>query len=253
MTTRKRQRVLDLAARLTGTQTGSRQHCWVVGCKTPPGSASGDGLGRFCRRHLEHYRRHGDPLKGSYKASEIAPHKLAMKAWLTSNRDDAFVAAALFAIESEMLHSGVAVEPHRLRGLSTDAKARAVWARMRVKGRTSLEVLSAILAVAVRYGADYQRAKPEHRKVQIGKALNRLGGGKVKRWKVHDDAPSAVQTLRWFPASEGLVLRNLGERAERLAEFLIADRLMAELVNYSANHRDQAILRSLPFSGLEAK
>lgn len=252
MSTRRLKRKTDLVARLTTTKREGWQHCWIVGCKTPPGNASGDGLGRFCRKHLEHYRRHGDPLKGSYAASELAPHKLAAKGWLKTKSNDAFVAATIGAIEGEMLNAGPAIEPHRLRGLSADEKARAVWARLRERGRSSAEVLAAILAVAMRYATDYQRAKPEHRTVQIGKALNRLGGGKVKRWKIHHDgAAQKTQTLRWFPASEGLVLRKLGERAEQIAEFLIHDR-MAELTEYSAQKRQQDALRSLPFMGSDA-
>ena len=191
-------------------------------------------------------------MKGSYGASELAPYKLAAKAWLKRNSNDAFVAAAIGAIEGEMLNAGPAVEPHRLRGLSADDKARAVWARLRERGRSPAEVLAAVLAVAIRYATDYQRAKPEHRTVQIGKALNRLGGGKVKRWKLHHNGASqTTQTLRWFPASEGLVLRKLGERAEQIAEFLIHDR-MAELTEYIAQKRQQEALRSLPFMGGDA-
>lgn len=247
MNTRRLKRKTDLVARLTTTKIEGRQYCWVVGCKAPPGNASGAGLGRFCRKHLEHYRRHGDPLKGSYRASELAPHRLAAKAWLKINIDNPFVAAAINTIEGEMLNAGPAVEPYRLRGLSTDGKARAVWARMREKGRSPEEVLSAVLAIAMRYATDYQRAKPEHRTVQIGKTLNRLGGGTVKRWRVHHTgATETALTLRSFPASEGLVLRRLGERAERIAEFLIHDR-MSELIEFSAQNRYQAALRSLPF------
>lgn len=252
MSTRRLTRKSDLATRLSTTKPDGRQHCWVVGCKSPPGNASGEGLGRFCRKHLEHYRRHGDPLKGSYGAPELTPHRLAAEAWLEANRDNTFVAAAIGGIESEMLNAGPAVEPYRLRGLSAEQKAKAVWARIREKGRDPARVLAAVLAVAMRYAADYQRAKPEHRTVQIGKALNRLGGGRVKRWNLHHDgATQKVQTLRSFPASEGVVLRRLGERAERIAEFLIQDR-MSELTEQSAQHRERSALRSLPFSGDDA-
>lgn len=249
MTSRRQHRKTDIANRLANKKIDAVQHCWVVGCKTPSGNASGDGLGRFCRKHLEHYRRHGDPLKGSYGAREITPHRRAAKAWLKANNGDAFVAAALGGIDSAMTNSGPAIEPHRLRGLTTEQKASAVWARIREKGKRADDVLASVLAVAMRYAADYQRAKPEHRRVQIGKALNRIGGGKVKRWEVHGAAgQQKVQTLRWFPASEGGVLRALGEQAELIAEFLIHNR-MAELVDYSARHRERISLRTLPFAG----
>lgn len=252
MTTRRLTRKIDLANRLATTKPEGRQNCWVVGCQKPPGNASGDGLGRFCRRHLEHYRRHGDPLKGTYAARELVPHRRAAKAWLKAHKGDAFVAAAIGGIETEMLASGAAIEPYRLRGLSAEQRAKAVWARIREKGKDAIDVLASILSVAMRYASDYQRAKPEHRTVQVGKALNRLGGGKVKRWEVHrDGASQKVQTLRWFPASEGVVLRTLGGRAEQIAEFLIHDR-MSELVVFSAEYRERTTLRSLPFTGHDA-
>lgn len=252
MTTRRYNRKADLAIRLATTKPDGRHHCWVIGCVGAPGNASGEGLGRFCRKHLEHYRRHGDPLKGSYAARELMPHRRAAKAWLKANESDPFVVAAIGGIESEMLGAGPAVEPHRLRGLSNEQKAKAVWARIREKGKKAADVLVVVLAVAMRYAADYQRAKPEHRTVQVGKALNRLGGGKVKRWDVHNQGASkSVQTLRWFPASEGLVLRNLGQRAEKIAEFLFHDRI-TELVEFSAKHREHETLSSLPFHGSDA-
>lgn len=238
----------DLKQRLSTTAPHGRRECWVVGCKNPPGNTSGDGLGRFCRAHLEHYRRHGDPLKGSYKAAEVAPYRKAAAAWVKEHRHDVFVTAALGGVEAAMLGAGKAVEPNQLRGLTTEEKAKAVWARLREKGRKPDEVLSAVLGVATKYAADFQRAKPEHRTVQIGKALNRMGGGRVKRWKVeHPEAINGVLTLRWFPASEGLVLRELGQSAEKIAEFLIHDRI-AELIEFSAIRRQAEAMRSLPFS-----
>lgn len=245
---RRKRRRGDLKQRLASTVPHGRQECWVFGCKRPPGNASGDGLGRFCKPHLEHYRRHGDPLKGSYSAAETAPHRKAASAWIETHREDPFVAAALGGVEAAMLGAGKAIEPNQLRGLSTEEKARAVWARLREKGRKPREVLAAILGVAMRYAADYQRAKPEHRTVQIAKVLNRMGGGRVKRWRVdHPGAVDGVLTLRWFPSSEGLVLRELGQSAEKLAEFLIHDRI-GELVEFSAKRREEAAMRSLPFS-----
>lgn len=225
----------------------------MVGCTKPPGNASGDGLGRFCKAHLEHYRRHGDPLKGSYKAAQLAPHRKAAAAWIKENRTDPFAVAALGAVESLMLSAGKVIEPQNLRGVPTKDRARSIWARIRDRGRKPEEALAAILSVAICYAADYQRAKPEHRTVQIAKVLNRLGGGRVKRWPVHDpSAPNRTITLRWFPASEGLVLREIGEQAERAAEFLIHDR-MEQLIEYSAQYRQRLALTALPFTEQSSK
>lgn len=249
MSIRRQHRRYDLAQRLQRTRTDGRATCWVFGCKTPPGNASGKGLGRFCRTHLEHYRRHGDPLKGSYKAHEVAPHRVAARAWLEANSAHIHVSAALGGIEALMLGAGRAVEPRNLRGVSTADKARSVWGRLRDKGRSATDVLTAVLGVAMCYAADFQRAKPEHRQVQIAKVLSRMGGGQVKRWPDHHSSqPGHMITLRWFQSSEGLVLRELGQQAERVAEFLIHDK-MDELLRIGAARRHEAAMGSLPFLG----
>lgn len=159
-----------------------------------------------------------------------------------------YVVAALGGIESKMLTAGVAVEPRNLRGVSSAEKARSVWARLRDRGRRPDEVLAAILGVSMCYSADLQRAKPEHRRVQIGKALSRMGGGQVKRWADPVSREAGELVLRWFPSSEGLVLRKLGEEAERIAEFLIHDH-MDELLEFGAQQRHEQVMRSLQFMG----
>jgi hypothetical protein len=167
--------------------------------------------------HLEHYRRHGDPLKGSYKAAELAPFRKAAAAWVKEHRQDAFVTAALGGVEAAMLGAGKAIEPNQLRGLTTEAKAKAVWARMRERGRKPDEVLSAVLGVAMKYSADFQRAKPEHRTVQIGKVLNRMGGGRVKRWKVeHPDAVNGVPRCVGSRLLRGWCYESLVSQRSRL-------------------------------------
>lgn len=75
-----------------------------------------------------------------------------------------------------------------------------------------------------------------------------MGGGQVKRWPVYGASDGRVTTLKWFPSSEGLVLRELGEQAERVAEFLINDH-MAQLLRYGAQRRHDRALRSIPFLG----
>lgn len=247
LTNRRLHRRTNLKQRLRENVPHGRQHCWVLDCRMPPGNASGNGLGRFCKRHLEHFRRHGDPLKGSYRAAEIAPHRKAATAWIKQHSKDAFVVGALNALQTITRGAGRAIEPNQLRGRSPQEKANAVWARIRDKGRKPEIILSAILAVAMRYEADQQKAKLEHRRVQIGKALNRLGGGRVKRWNVeHPKSVNGVLTLRWFPSSEGLVLRELGGRAENATEFLIHERIK-ELLQFSAEYREKNSHSPLPF------
>ena len=217
----------DLAKRLTETRIEGRKRCWVVGCIEPPGNVSSDSLGRFCRRHLEHHRRHGDALKASYKAIQIRPCRTAARAWLKRYGEHLHVKAAVKRIEALMLTSGRTIAPNRLRGMSPKAKAQAVWARLREREVSAYEVLASILAVVICHEGDHQKATREYRQVQVAKVINRMAGGTVKRWPTHHTDPTLpkVKVLRWFPASEGLVLRKLGETAEVAAEFLVHDHI----------------------------
>ena len=76
----------------------------------------------------------------------------------------------------------------------------------------------------------------------MAKALSRMAGGEVKRWATHytDPALPKVKVLRWFPASEGLVLRELGKAAELAGDFIIQERMDALLTTYS-QQRNQGV------------
>lgn len=221
----------DLVRRLVETNHNVRSRCWVFQCPEPPGNASGKGLGRFCRRHLEHFRRHGDALKPSYSATKANPFRRAAAAWIKRNAADRFVQAAMKRIEGLMAGAGQAIAPRNLRGVNAEDKARSVWARLRNREAAATDILAAILGVAMCHAADPQRGKVEYLRVQIAKVLSRMAGGEVKRWPTHftDPALPKVTVLRWFPASEGLVLRELGKTAEVSAEFIIAERMEALL------------------------
>lgn len=230
--TMPRRRRDDLARRLVETNHNARIRCWVFQCPEPPGNASGRGLGRFCRKHLEHYRRHGDPLKESYNATKANPYRRAAATWLRRNAQDRFVQAALKRIEGLMIGAGQAIAPRNLRGVAAKDKARSVWARLRNREVAAKDILAAILGVAMCHAADTQRGRVEYLRVQIAKVLSRMAGGEVKRWPTHHTDPTLPKetVLRWFPASEGLVLRDLGKAAELAAEFIIHERMEALLV-----------------------
>ncbi len=55
------------------TVQDGRKGCWVFPCPNPAGRAVKGSLGRFCEEHGEAYRRHGSPLRPSYKAAETNP------------------------------------------------------------------------------------------------------------------------------------------------------------------------------------
>ena len=222
-----RKRIRDLETRLTETLSGHRRHCQVFGCPEPPGNALGNGLGRFCRKHLEHLRRHGDPLKTSYRAPRLKPYRDTAAAWIKANKDKPYVALALKRVEGLKASAGSAIPPRNLRGASAKDKARSVWGRLRNRDVSPEVILAAILGVAMCHEDDPQQGKVEYRRVQIAKVLSRMGGGEVKRWPTHFSDPALPKetVLRSFPASEGRVLRELGKTAETAADFLLQDHI----------------------------
>lgn len=234
----------EIAVRLRKVRPDKPRRCWVFECPNPPGNASNNGLGRYCRKHLEHLRRHGDPLKPSYTAAQVAPYRAAAEAWIAANSGDRWVKHALGKIGGLMRNAGRSVEVRDLRGLSTAQKAGATWARMRDRDVSPTNILAAVLGIAMTHEADHQKGKKEFRQVQIGKALNRMAGGQIKRWPTHSTDPGLrkERVLRWFPASEGLVLRLLGKQAENAAEFLIPDRV-EKLLEFSAKWRSERALK----------
>jgi hypothetical protein len=220
-------RLGSLRKRLAEPREEGRTHCWVVGCPEPPGNISGKGLGRFCRKHLEHYRRHGDPLKASYQAPRLKPYRDTAVTWVKANKDSPFLAMALKRIEGLKATAGPVIPPRNLRGVSAKDKARSVWGRLRKREVAPEVILSAILGVAMCHEDDPQQGKVEYRRVQIAKLLSRMGGGEVKRWPTHFTDPTLPKetVLRSFPASEGRVLRELGKAAETAADFLLQDHI----------------------------
>lgn len=223
----------NLRQRLTTTKPDGRKRCWVFDCPDRPGNASGNGLGRFCRKHLEHLRRHGDALKRSYEAPRVSPYRRSAASWLKKNPTDRHVVQTLKRIDGLMLKAGASIPPRNLRGVPVAGKARAVWARLRERERRPDQVTAVILGVAMCYYADPQKGKLEYLQVQIAKVLNRMAGGEVRRWPTNHSDPTLPKerVLRWFPASEGLVLRQLGKEALTAVGYLVDGR-MDELLTF---------------------
>jgi hypothetical protein len=119
---------------------------------------------------------------------------------------------------------------------------------LREKKLTPDVILAAILGVALCHHLDPQKGNKEYRRVQIGKLLNRMGGDTTRRWDSHTSRPGSPSTIvmRWFPASEGLVLRELGKSADASIEFL-PDRL-DEIASFAAQGRSKQAMKSLPFA-----
>lgn len=99
--------------------------------------------------------------------------------------------------------------------------------------------------------ADRDPRKKEYRQVQIAKVLGRMAGGQTKRWQTHYKGPTLPKekVLSWYVASEGLVLREVGKKAEDAADFLIHDHMDALLDHHRQREQERSrrILKKLPF------
>jgi hypothetical protein len=49
---------------------------------------------RFCRRHVDQYKRHGSYYRKSYRADELEVHRSQARAWLNARTDDPAVLSA---------------------------------------------------------------------------------------------------------------------------------------------------------------
>lgn len=199
-------------------------YCRVVGCPNPARAGSDKGLDtRFCRKHADHYSRHGSPYKRSYTAKELAPHRKAVRAWLKQNASDRWVQNALQRIRGLFDRSGPHVEAYRLAGMSPQERSRAAWARLRAAGVDPLKVLEAWLVVDRMITADPQPVETdEFRRVQAAKIAHRLASGSHKRWVrevprmvgVANIPIKEVTELHKYPHSRGRVLRLIGADIE---------------------------------------
>lgn len=208
--------------------SGDYLRCKVVGCPNPPSSSSGEGLNRlYCRRHQDHYARHGSYFKTSYTAAQINPHRKAALRWLKVNGGDPDVRQAVNAIRALYRSGGPSVEAFRLRGLAPNERANAAWARLRVAAVDPLQPIAAWLAIELTVLSDPQpERKVEFRRVQAAKLVHRMASGSHKRWE--QERPGGrmvVVEMHKYPASRGRVLRHIGEQLERAADLLTAHRL----------------------------
>lgn len=190
-------------------------HCQVHPCENRPTAATGEGLNRrYCRKHIEHYRRHGSYVKKSYGAGELRAYRSDALRWLQTHAEDEAVQIALDKVRMRMSRPGAPVEAFRLAGLPPEERARNVWAKLRQRRVDPMEVLAAWLAVRLRLRDDPQPDRhQEYRNVQAAKLLHRMAGGTHKRWeRERAEGRTEVTEMHRHPVSRGLVLRVLGKQ-----------------------------------------
>lgn len=203
-------------------------YCRIIGCPCTATAGTNKGLNRlYCRKHEEHFERHGSYTKRSYRASEINPYRRAAYDWLTENQDKPYVKHAMEGMKGLYRKAGPLVEAFRLRGKKPEERARATWARLREKRVDPRIPLAAWLAVEMIFLDDPQpELKREYKLVQAAKIIHRLAGGTHKRWEhVRSDGTVFIEELHKYPASRGRVLRHIGEQLEKVAELVVEHHL----------------------------
>lgn len=199
-------------------------YCRVMGCPNSASAGTTEGLNHlYCRKHEDHYERHGSYTKKSYTASEINPYKKTALAWLKANKDDITVKLAIKGIEALYRNAGAHIEAFRLRGLSPQERAKAAWARLREAKVDPILPLAAMLAVELVILDDPQAERKEHFKwVQAAKLVHRMASGSHKRWEREGkDGKVYVEELHKYPRSRGRVLIYIGQQLEKVAELAI--------------------------------
>lgn len=184
--------------------------CHVLGCRSPSSAAAGRGLNRkFCRRHEDHFERHGSYFRRSYTAAEVRPWRRMALSWLDDPANHARSQPAVAALTRLLRDAGAPIDATRLRGLSPQKRAHAALARVRQAGVTATDLLATSMAVQAAIRADRTPdLRPEFRHVQVAKLVHRLASGFHRNWPVH--GTTRQLEVHKYPASRGRVLRHLG-------------------------------------------
>jgi hypothetical protein len=182
-------------------------------------ATDGKGLNRrYCRRHVDHYKRHGSYFTRSYKIASLHPYRRYARKWLSANADDPVVREAIEAVNTRYWLAGHATEAFRLAGLSPHERSKYAWSRLRDRKVDPKDVIAAWLAIELITRDDPQSDwRREFRRVQAAKLIHRMAGGSHKRWHHESNGQSSTTELHKHPVSRGLVLRHIGEQLEKAA------------------------------------
>jgi hypothetical protein len=227
----RRRRRQEVATRAV-TPDPMWSYCRIIGCPHPTRIGAGKGLNRkYCRRHEDHFQRHGSYTQRSFTAAQLAPCRKAARAFLRSHSTDTVVASAIVAVQGLYARSGAHVEAFRLRGLSPVQRTAAVWAALREVEVDPVEPLAAWLAVELAIALNPgSESKSDFKRVQAAKLVHRMAGGSHRRWqRERPDGRVLVEVLHKYPHSRGRILRHTGMQLERAAE-LVVERHLDSLV-----------------------
>lgn len=228
----KQQRTTDLIRRVKKPDS-MHSYCRIIGCPHTATAGTEAGLNRlYCRKHEDHFERHGSYTKSSYRLKDIQPRrKLALK-WLKAHANLPQIRHATATVERLYRQAGPKIEAFRLRGLKPQERAWVAWARLREAKVDPIRPLAAWLAIALTIHQDAQpELKKEYQRVQAAKLVHRMASGSHKQWEqTRSDESSVIVKVHRYPHSRGRVLRHLGGQLEK-----VADGLEDEFVRYATN------------------
>lgn len=99
-TNHRQRRLCNLRQRLANPQD-AYERCRVYPCANRTTADRGEGLNRlYCRKHVEHFRRHGSYTKKSYGAGELRAYRQRALDWLVAHADAPDVRAAVAAVRN---------------------------------------------------------------------------------------------------------------------------------------------------------
>ena len=210
-------------------------YCRVVGCSNPARAGTSSGLDRrFCRKHADHYSRHGSPYKKSYKAIELAPYRHVVRKWLKANKDDRWLVNATQRVGGLYSNAGRFEEAFRLAGMAPRDRARKAWARLRQADVAPEKVVECWLVAELAVRLDEQPdGTSEFKRVQAAKLIHRLASGSHKRWERTpqfggggvQQRPAQVIEIHKYPHSRGKVLRHIGADMEEACGLVVSEHL----------------------------
>lgn len=210
-------------------------YCRVVGCSNPARAGTSSGLDRrFCRKHADHYSRHGSAYKSSYKARELEPYRRVVRKWLKANKGDRWLRNAIQRIEGLYSNSGRFEEAFRLAGMKPKERARKAWARLRQADVAAEKVVECWLVAELAVRLDEQPdGTREFKQVQAAKLVHRLASGSHRRWERVPQfggggvqhRPAEVTELHKYPHSRGRVLRYIGGDMEEACGLVVSEHM----------------------------
>lgn len=212
--------------------------CIVLGCIRKPQAEDRDGFSRaYCKRHIEHIRRHGHSFGKTPSKAVLAPFRIAIRRWYSKHHHERRVQDVVRCLDALLLHSDGVISAYDLRGLSVQKRASNVLARNQKAGKTGIDLLQVALLLRAYVAAHGPRGSQRYLHTQIAKLLHRVSSGTNR-------TSSGFPIPRKNPRPEGRFMVHLGKQVDDIAGIVANDEAVAEVLQIveeiSSRSRDPA-------------